>query len=988
MKNRLFCKFIALLLCAVILLPGFAAVAYGTGGVTATTVRQAFGPFTTTTNRMRADLIDTPRWNDRLILVHHATNNIMMYDSVPTVNGTANVPTSLPVGDPELATQGLLEAYYLSNNDGTYSTSRIYFGHHYRDQIMWISKQVLSSKYGNTGIPDATGDSSALSYKDGFFALGRKFGGNRVFHHAYLFKGTAADDSYWIESDEYRRPGMGLGQPSNIFITSPNVDGVGVDELYMERFSESDGTSTFVLYYICKDSNKNATGFYNVLKCNEDGTWGIDENVDAATVKANLSKYKVRLYRYKVLTADPCKDILITGSLNYTVTAGMEQSAVLEELASQLSLVDNYRRKTPIPYRATPTPGFYWLDTTYDLQSTGSCPVYVKYRNDDGTDTLLVTLNLTTTHDHSYSAVVTAPTCTEKGYTTYTCACGTSFVANEVAALGHSYTAATVDATCTQDGKTTYTCASCGDTVTETIPATGHSYAGGICGNCGAGDPDYIAPDYHLVGYINGADYGCEGDWENLGEYRFVDGKLTATFDTDSYIFIKTSDNAQWFMAQSYCTDTTCTFYNTSTGTSEKMFVPGTAELTFTLTENDDGSLTLSYTAVWPHSHSYEATVTAPTCTEKGYTTYTCPCGDSYIADETAALGHKFSGSTCINCGFVDTNESEPDPLAVPILTPKSFTLSFEDEILINFYYTVSDMTHVTEQGMLVFNANPADADIAQATEIFIGSTYVPSTGRYMNTTTGIAAKNLGDSRYYCAYAKLADGSYVYSPIHEYSPKKYAMNMLGKDTTSEKQKQLCVAMLNYGAAAQEYFGCNTDNLANAELTAMQKEMIIGYDSGLFVGAVKPDEAKTVNFTDTGFSKKTATVSFDGAFCINYYFTPSTQVNGDVTLCIWTPATYAAVDTLTLANAHTVTMTPGSDGSYFAQLSGIAAKNLDTTYYVAGVYTDAAGNTCSTGVIAYSLSKYCLSKAVPGNAMQALAEATAMYGYYAKQYFTN
>ena len=39
--------------------------------------------------------------------------------------------------------------------------------------------------------------------------------------------------------------------------------------------------------------------------------------------------------------------------------------------------------------------------------------------------------------------------------------------------------------------------------------------------------------------------------------------------------------------------------------------------------------------------HDYQAVVTAPTCTEKGYTTYTCSsCGDSYVADETSALGH------------------------------------------------------------------------------------------------------------------------------------------------------------------------------------------------------------------------------------------------------------------------------------------------------------------------------------------------------------
>jgi hypothetical protein len=55
--------------------------------------------------------------------------------------------------------------------------------------------------------------------------------------------------------------------------------------------------------------------------------------------------------------------------------------------------------------------------------------------------------------------------------------------------------------------------------------------------------------------------------------------------------------------------------------------------------------------------------------------------------------------------------------------------------------------------------------------------------------------------------------------------------------------------------------------------------------------------------------------------------------------------------------------------------------------VAGVYTDAEGNTYCTGVIAYSLSKYCMNNAKPGKTMQELASATAMYGYYANAYFS-
>lgn len=47
-------------------------------------------------------------------------------------------------------------------------------------------------------------------------------------------------------------------------------------------------------------------------------------------------------------------------------------------------------------------------------------------------------------------------------------------------------------------------------------------------------------------------------------------------------------------------------------------------------------------------SHNYVTTVTEPTCTQPGYTTYTCSiCGDTYTADETPALGHAFGEYQC-----------------------------------------------------------------------------------------------------------------------------------------------------------------------------------------------------------------------------------------------------------------------------------------------------------------------------------------------------
>ena len=83
-------------------------------------------------------------------------------------------------------------------------------------------------------------------------------------------------------------------------------------------------------------------------------------------------------------------------------------------------------------------------------------------------------------HTHSYKDVVTAPTCTEKGYTTHTCACGDSYVDTYTDALGHAWDngKVTKEPTETETGIKTYTCTRCSATKTELIPAVGCPTAG------------------------------------------------------------------------------------------------------------------------------------------------------------------------------------------------------------------------------------------------------------------------------------------------------------------------------------------------------------------------------------------------------------------------------------------------------------------------------------------------------------------------------
>ena len=78
-------------------------------------------------------------------------------------------------------------------------------------------------------------------------------------------------------------------------------------------------------------------------------------------------------------------------------------------------------------------------------------------------------------HTHSYSEQVIAPTCTEAGYTEYTCECGDTYQDKIVNATGHTLKYDKQEATCTEPGWSEGTCA-CGYAESADTPAKGHQY--------------------------------------------------------------------------------------------------------------------------------------------------------------------------------------------------------------------------------------------------------------------------------------------------------------------------------------------------------------------------------------------------------------------------------------------------------------------------------------------------------------------------------
>ncbi len=78
-------------------------------------------------------------------------------------------------------------------------------------------------------------------------------------------------------------------------------------------------------------------------------------------------------------------------------------------------------------------------------------------------------------HIHNYTPFITPPSCTEKGFTKYTCTCGNNYIDNFVVELGHNFTIyiSNNDATYDKDGTKTAICSNANCTATDTIIDTG-----------------------------------------------------------------------------------------------------------------------------------------------------------------------------------------------------------------------------------------------------------------------------------------------------------------------------------------------------------------------------------------------------------------------------------------------------------------------------------------------------------------------------------
>ena len=249
--------------------------------------------------------------------------------------------------------------------------------------------------------------------------------------------------------------------------------------------------------------------------------------------------------------------------------------------------------------------------------------------------------------EHNYNAVVTKPDCANGGYTTYTCTlCGYSYTGDETAALEHNYNAVVTKPDCANGGYTTYTCTACGYSYTgDETAALEHNYNAVV-----------TKPDCANGGYTT---YTC-----TVCGYSYT-GDETAALEHNYNAVVTKPDCANGGYTTYTCT--ACGYSYTgdeieALGHVLKL-LPGklatctTAGLTEGYQCTACGKIVKYQTIIAPLGHNYGAEVTAPDCTNGGYTTFTCQlCGLSYVANKVNPLGHDYSATVsapdCTNGGY------------------------------------------------------------------------------------------------------------------------------------------------------------------------------------------------------------------------------------------------------------------------------------------------------------------------------------------------
>ena len=150
----------------------------------------------------------------------------------------------------------------------------------------------------------------------------------------------------------------------------------------------------------------------------------------------------------------------------------------------------------------------------------------------------------------------------------------------------------------------------------------------------------------------------------------------------------------------------------------------------------------------------------------------------------------------------------------------EGYTLSMDGKIDMNFYMNLPDKLVKDSSTYMEFTM--PDGNVSK---VMLADARKTTDGLYV-FSCGIAAKQMADK----VNARIVSNG-VKGEVHTYSVTDYAESVINaaSGVYSDKAVNAVKAMLNYGTAAQQYFGYNTDNPANSIMTDDDKNMdMVGF----------------------------------------------------------------------------------------------------------------------------------------------------------------
>ena len=312
-------------------------------------------------------------------------------------------------------------------------------------------------------------------------------------------------------------------------------------------------------------------------------------------------------------------------------------------------------------------------------------------------------------------------------------------------------------------------------------------------------------------------------------------------------------------------------------------------------------------------------------------------------------------------------------------------SLSLAGTILINYYIEFPEDVKdgrvefdlVDDSGKTKSKVTATLKDASKETITSGGKQY-----EYYKYSVSLTAKQMADKVLAKAYATTADGKEVATRKFYYSVEKYVSNKMKNTATKDSLKNVLASMVNYGAAAQNYFAYNTQHLADKLL----------YDTTI----VTDENKKKLDSTLEGY-QKTKEQMQQYIRTITEVENPKTRIAG-IALDLKSTVSIRVIvpkDTTSADNKIAYTVGDGTavkylklqnyDATYYyADITGIVAKNLDDMYHI--YVCDASGNQISN-IVNYGVMSYAIQKWESENEdLVNLVKKLQVYNVAAQKYF--